>query len=75
MQAILLSCAMRLATRSRPPLFAGTEGGAQNDYDAAATMVGESVKKHLDEARKLSGPALLDARYDKFRKMAQFFTE
>jgi acetyl-CoA carboxylase carboxyl transferase subunit alpha len=51
------------------------EGGAQKDFDAAAALLDESLKKHLTDVKKLSGQALLDARYEKFRNMAQFFTE
>jgi acetyl-CoA carboxylase carboxyl transferase subunit alpha len=48
-------------------------GGAHHDYDAAAEAVAGVVNKNLAELEKLSIPALLDARYQKFRKMAQNF--
>jgi len=31
------------------------------------------LEKHLSELEKLPTDALLNARYDKFRKMAQYF--
>ena len=51
------------------------EGGAHADHDAAAKLVDTALEQHLSEVRKLSAKDLLTSRYDKFRKMAQFFTE
>jgi len=51
------------------------EGGAHADHDAAAKLVDTALEQHLAEVRKLSAKDLLTSRYDKFRKMAQFFTE
>ena len=51
------------------------DGGAQNDWDAAARMLDQSLQKHLSELRAKSIEELLAQRYDKFRKIAQFFTE
>ncbi len=48
-------------------------GGAQHDYDVAATALANVVEKHLAELEKLPTGELLDARYNKFRKMAQYF--
>ena len=48
-------------------------GGAHHDYDAAAQSLGDVLEKHLSELEKMPIPALLDARYKKFRDMAQFF--
>jgi acetyl-CoA carboxylase carboxyl transferase subunit alpha len=56
-------------------VVAEPEGGAHTDHEGAAALLAESLKKNLDAVNKLSVPALLDARYNKFRKMAQFFTE
>jgi acetyl-CoA carboxylase carboxyl transferase subunit alpha len=49
-------------------------GGAHLDYDAAATSVAEVLEKNLSELEKLSLQQLLDARYKKFRTMAQYYT-
>ncbi len=51
------------------------EGGAHTDYDSAAAFVDEVLFRTLTELKKLSVKELLDARYNKFRQMAHFFTE
>ena len=51
------------------------EGGAQANHDHAAALLGQALAKHLDELKTLSPQQLLDGRYEKFRKMAQFYTE
>jgi acetyl-CoA carboxylase carboxyl transferase subunit alpha len=48
-------------------------GGAHHDYDAAANNLADALEKHLVELEKMPISALLDARYKKFRDMAQFF--
>jgi acetyl-CoA carboxylase carboxyl transferase subunit alpha len=48
-------------------------GGAHHDPDAAANSLADMLEKHLSELEKLPTDALLNARYDKFRKMAQYF--
>ncbi len=50
-------------------------GGAHADHDAAAKLVDEALQENLAELRKLSAQELVTSRYDKFRKMAQYFTE
>lgn len=50
-------------------------GGAHTDPDAAAKLVDEALERHLSEVQKLPPKELVAARYNKFRKMAQFFTE
>ncbi|MGA8439896.1 MAG: acetyl-CoA carboxylase carboxyltransferase subunit alpha [Candidatus Sulfotelmatobacter sp.] len=49
------------------------EGGAHRDYEAAANLLDVSLQKHFSELKKLSGAELLASRYNKFRKIAQFF--
>ncbi|HEX6804015.1 MAG TPA: acetyl-CoA carboxylase carboxyltransferase subunit alpha [Terriglobales bacterium] len=51
------------------------DGGAHSDPDSAAKLVDAALQQHLSDVRKLSVKDLLAARYDKFRRMAQFFTE
>jgi acetyl-CoA carboxylase carboxyl transferase subunit alpha len=51
------------------------EGGAQNDWDAAARLLDEALYKHLTELRAQPLEELLVRRYEKFRKIAQFYTE
>src|SRR5271155_5164902 len=45
-------------------------GGAQHDYDAAANALADVLDRQLSELEKLPTAVLLDARYNKFRKMA-----
>jgi acetyl-CoA carboxylase carboxyl transferase subunit alpha len=56
-------------------IIAEPPGGAHEDHDAAAAMVDEVLQRHLAELKKLPVQKLVEARYDKFRKMAHFFTE
>jgi acetyl-CoA carboxylase carboxyl transferase subunit alpha len=51
------------------------EGGAHSDHDAAVRLVDEVLQKNLAELKGMSAENLIAARYDKFRKMAQYFTE
>jgi acetyl-CoA carboxylase carboxyl transferase subunit alpha len=48
-------------------------GGAHHDYDAAAASLSAALEKNLAELEKKPLQELLDARYEKFRKMAQFY--
>ena len=50
-------------------------GGAHLDYDTTAANLSVVLQKHLSELRSLPGDQLTNRRYDKFRKMAQFFEE
>ena len=51
------------------------QGGAQEDHDAAAELLGQSIRKGLSELSALSPKELVDQRYQKFRQMAPFFSE
>jgi acetyl-CoA carboxylase carboxyl transferase subunit alpha len=51
------------------------DGGAHLNHDAAAAMVDEVLFKHFNELKHQPVPQLLDGRYNKFRQMAQFYTE
>ncbi len=48
-------------------------GGAHHDYDTAATALAEALDRHLGELEKMSTQDMLDARYKKFREMAQYY--
>lgn len=50
-------------------------GGAHTDHDAAATLLGTALEKHLKELSRTSRSDLPKTRYEKFRRMAQFFEE
>lgn len=50
------------------------EGGAQNDPAAAAEMLKQKLRWHLNELKSLPVDQLVSRRYDKFRNIAQFYT-
>lgn len=47
-------------------------GGAHRDPKKQATDIGEAIRRSLDELTALSAEALVQNRYDKFRKMGVF---
>jgi acetyl-CoA carboxylase carboxyl transferase subunit alpha len=49
------------------------EGGAHTDHEAAARILDEVLDRQLVALTNESVRELLDARYEKFRKMGQFF--
>jgi acetyl-CoA carboxylase carboxyl transferase subunit alpha len=49
------------------------EGGAHVDAEAAAQLLGEVLDRELVALTQQSTKDLLEARYEKFRKMGQFF--
>jgi acetyl-CoA carboxylase carboxyl transferase subunit alpha len=51
------------------------EGGAHTDHARMAENLDKVLVANLAELKKLSTAQLLDDRYDKFRNMAQFFSE
>jgi acetyl-CoA carboxylase carboxyl transferase subunit alpha len=48
-------------------------GGAQEDVDAAAHELRLMLRRGLSELKHLSGPEAVSNRYDKFRRMGNFF--
>jgi len=48
-------------------------GGAHEDPDAAAENLREHLKRRLEGLRDLSGDQLVQQRYQKFRKMGNYF--
>jgi len=51
------------------------EGGAHADHEAGAGILGRSLQKHLAALKALSVDALVAARQEKFRNIAQCYTE
>ena len=49
------------------------EGGAHYDPEAAAKMLDPFLTRALDELSQLSPRQIVDQRYEKFRRMGQFF--
>jgi len=51
------------------------EGGAHANWEAAAALLDEALVRSLHELRGYSPAELLERRYEKFRRMGQFFQE
>jgi acetyl-CoA carboxylase carboxyl transferase subunit alpha len=49
------------------------EGGAHLDYEAAARLLDASLQNSLRQLSTMPIPELLSIRYEKFRRMGQFF--
>jgi acetyl-CoA carboxylase carboxyl transferase subunit alpha len=50
-------------------------GGAQNNPGTAYESLGNKLRLHLSELKAMPLDTMLDQRYAKFRKMAQFYTQ
>jgi acetyl-CoA carboxylase carboxyl transferase subunit alpha len=50
-------------------------GGAHNDHDQAAEMLDRVLQKQLQQLKTIPATELPSSRYQKFRRMAQFFTK
>ncbi len=50
------------------------DGGAQTDHERAAELLGIALARNFAELKQRPVEELVDARYEKFRRMAQFFT-
>jgi acetyl-CoA carboxylase carboxyl transferase subunit alpha len=49
------------------------DGGAHGDYEAAAKLLGDVIERQLLALSSLSPRELVHDRYEKFRRMCQFF--
>jgi acetyl-CoA carboxylase carboxyl transferase subunit alpha len=49
------------------------EGGAHLDHDAAAALLDRVLDRSLRELSRIPSADLLERRYEKFRRMGQFF--
>jgi acetyl-CoA carboxylase carboxyl transferase subunit alpha len=56
-------------------IVAEPAGGAHTDREAGAGLLGSALKKHLAELKETPVGILVAARQEKFRNMAQFYTE
>jgi acetyl-CoA carboxylase carboxyl transferase subunit alpha len=54
-------------------IVAEPEGGAHTDHEATARYLDEVLDRQLVSLTNQPLPELLEARYEKFRKMGQFF--
>ena len=50
-------------------------GGAHTDHETGAGVLGTALQKHLDGLKAIPIEAMVAARQEKFRKIAQFYTE
>lgn len=50
-------------------------GGAQNDVDEAAKLLGDALVRNLKDLAKMSADEVVDNRYAKFRAMGGFFKD
>ncbi|HKW19367.1 MAG TPA: acetyl-CoA carboxylase carboxyltransferase subunit alpha [Terriglobales bacterium] len=50
-------------------------GGAHTDQDAATKLVDHALQQNFSALKQTPAKELVASRYDKFRKMAQFFVE
>jgi acetyl-CoA carboxylase carboxyl transferase subunit alpha len=48
-------------------------GGAHSDHGAATQAVGDYIERSLNQLSGMNVEAMLDARYNKFRRIAQFY--
>jgi len=55
-------------------VIAEPAGGSQNDPAAAIALVAGKLATHYDQVRSMPIAKLLEARYQKFRNIAQFYT-
>ncbi len=80
-KAELAAAALRLTSRDLLDLklidgvIPEPPGGAQENWDQAAKLLADALRPALAELGKMSGPELVDHRYEKFRHMANFFEE
>jgi len=54
-------------------IVAEPEGGAHSDYETAAKLLGDVLERQLLALASLSPTEIIRARYEKFRRMGQFF--
>lgn len=50
-------------------------GGAHNDYDLTSLYLRDAIKRSLAELNAMTPTQLIDQRYERFRKMGNFFEE
>jgi len=72
--ALRLTAADLLELKLIDEIVAEPGGGAHEDYDQAAALLGASLRRALEELAALSPGELVEQRYAKFRQMGNFFT-
>jgi acetyl-CoA carboxylase carboxyl transferase subunit alpha len=56
-------------------IIAEPPGGIHSDQEAGTGLVGKALSQHLDELKRIPIDTLVSARRQKFRNIAQFYTE
>jgi acetyl-CoA carboxylase carboxyl transferase subunit alpha len=56
-------------------IVAEPSDGIQSDREAGAGVLGSILRKHLDQLKAMPIDALIAARQQKFRNIAQFYTQ
>jgi acetyl-CoA carboxylase carboxyl transferase subunit alpha len=56
-------------------IIAEPQGGIHTDREAGSGVLGSILRKHLDELKTMPVDALVAARQQKFRNIAQFYTQ
>jgi acetyl-CoA carboxylase carboxyl transferase subunit alpha len=72
-EALKITAPDLLALRLIDAVVPEPEGGAHNDYEAAAKLLDAALARALEELAPLAPQQLIDRRYSKFRAMGQFF--
>jgi acetyl-CoA carboxylase carboxyl transferase subunit alpha len=80
-KAELAAAALRLTSRDLLELklidgvIPEPPGGAQENWDLSAEYLAGTIREALGELKKMEPAALIEHRYEKFRRMASFFEE
>ncbi len=74
-EALRISAPEVLALGCADGIISEPSGGAHTDRDAAIDLVGAALNKYLDELQATPFDMLLAARQQKFRNIAQFYTD
>lgn len=72
-EALKITASDLLELKLVDSIVAEPEGGAHADHAAAARLLDPVLSNALDELARYSPRQLLDQRYEKFRRMGQFF--
>jgi acetyl-CoA carboxylase carboxyl transferase subunit alpha len=72
-EALKITAANLLELKLIDEIVPEPEGGAHTDHAAAAQLLDPVLTRSLDELSRLTPQQLLDQRYEKYRRMGQFF--
>lgn len=72
-EALKITAPDLLALKLIDEIIPEPEGGAHMDHDGTAKLLDEALTRSFAEVSKLSPQQLLEQRYQKFRRMGEFF--